>query len=829
MSLPPADPITVPPAVVSPPLPSAAASQVKPEVKKEKSRSKPTPKKTGSGRPKMPELNLRNQAHEEPAGAAAAEQWLANLKAEEPNPTANPTPTIDAPGTLPSIQKPEPAKTHLGVGLRLSGQALLPQSMISPRFATKSDDVAAPQTPTGGASSWAPVKAANSMGEAPTVPPTEEKQQDPGIRFKHDPHQLTSTNFKITVPDILGHSPQFKRQLGYAEKSTNQFLSVLAGLQEILESGVKAGYAYDSWMRTFANEIRKLKGSIINTYFNESIGHICDLIIAESENFIKLLQKFIHIVVLPAYTVSQQESPKLQDLSSKYQKASQAHDTIIQKYYKKVSTKPNKALEEEKSKSELQVNRSCAEYVNHMWKIQIKDGVELVSAVVTMAQEMQHFYEICATKFTSNGTYLTEMLAQLQKAKHQISESTQINEAHLENPVVVASDTKALVAGYLCFAKGSTKREKPEKWEVCYFTIKQGQLQKITNDPKDGAIEVTRYELLTSSIKPARDSERAFVYEFNSMTRDGPKSLLLQANDAESYAMWGEAITQGVLMAMGSQKETRGGVSTTNRSGLTAEQIEKLVSKNPTCCDCGAPNPSWCSINLGIMYCIECSGIHRSLGVQTSKCRSFVLDSFDALSFKILETLGNDRVNAILEGHLAPEQKLTPTSTTKAREEFIRNKYLNHSYLEQKFEPVNWTTVLFSIDQDDPLKALEAILHGANFTQQTALKRAEEKKFIMVEYIISNNGGSKDDVHDHVPPIPLKRKSTSRGHLTLDLFARGEHSPDGGQTPGSRSDEQEIAETGGAKSGRGSQSARSRWHRSIEPKDKDIKDKDQDS
>uniref|UniRef100_A0A3B3ZSP1 Arf-GAP with coiled-coil, ANK repeat and PH domain-containing protein n=1 Tax=Periophthalmus magnuspinnatus TaxID=409849 RepID=A0A3B3ZSP1_9GOBI len=29
------------------------------------------------------------------------------------------------------------------------------------------------------------------------------------------------------------------------------------------------------------------------------------------------------------------------------------------------------------------------------------------------------------------------------------------------------------------------------------------------------------------------------------------------------------------------------------------------------CCDCGQSNPCWASINLGILLCIECSGIHR--------------------------------------------------------------------------------------------------------------------------------------------------------------------------------------------------------------------------
>ena len=113
-------------------------------------------------------------------------------------------------------------------------------------------------------------------------------------------------------------------------------------------------------------------------------------------------------------------------------------------------------------------------------------------------------------------------------------------------------------------------------------------------------------------------------------------------------------------------------------SAIDAADLDELRTLNPTCADCGAPAPAWASINLGLCVCIECSGVHRSLGVHVSIVRSLKLDRMDRTVHRVMASVGNERANAIWEANVPQSWtglKPGPTAEMAERARWIRAKY----------------------------------------------------------------------------------------------------------------------------------------------------------
>lgn len=75
------------------------------------------------------------------------------------------------------------------------------------------------------------------------------------------------------------------------------------------------------------------------------------------------------------------------------------------------------------------------------------------------------------------------------------------------------------------------------------------------------------------------------------------------------------------------------------------------------------PDATWLSTNFGIIVCIECSGIHRDLGVHISRIQSLTLDNIGTSQLLLARFMTNQTFNDIMEAQLPFGSKPVPSSS----------------------------------------------------------------------------------------------------------------------------------------------------------------------
>jgi Arf-GAP/SH3 domain/ANK repeat/PH domain-containing protein len=154
---------------------------------------------------------------------------------------------------------------------------------------------------------------------------------------------------------------------------------------------------------------------------------------------------------------------------------------------------------------------------------------------------------------------------------------------------------------------------------------------------------------------------------------------------------------------VGARPSSSRGNSFEDRPDKLLQMLRENDQGNCWCADCGSSNKvEWVSLNLAIIVCIECSGIHRSLGTHVSKVRSLTLDttSFTPDIIELLLLVGNRVSNMVFEARLDPAVKLTPQANREQRLKFINAKYVERAYVE----PISATLSRFG-NPDDTLLA----------------------------------------------------------------------------------------------------------------------------
>ncbi|RVE71031.1 hypothetical protein OJAV_G00069990 [Oryzias javanicus] len=518
----------------------------------------------------------------------------------------------------------------------------------------------------------------------------------------------------VDFEDCIKDSPRFRANIDEVETEVVEIEAKLDKLVKLCSGMIEAGKVYISANKLFVNGVRDLSQQCKKDEMISEFLEKCGESLQEIINY--------HMILFDQAqrSVKQQLHNFVKEDVRKFKETKKHFDRVREDLeiaqVKNAQAPKNKPHEVEEATSTLGITRKCfrhlaLDYVLQINVLQAKKKFEILDAMLSFMHAQYSLFQQGFNLLHEIDPYMKKLAAELDQLvidsamekremehKHAtIQQRTLLQDFSYDDSKVefnVDAPNGVVMEGYL-FKRASNAFK---TWNRRWFSIQNSQLvyQKKLKD----SVTVVVEDLRLCSVKPCEDIERRFCFEVVSPF----KSCMLQAESEKLRQAWIQAVQASIASAYRESPDScyiehldrTASPSTSSidsaseprersTKGETILQRIQCVPGNEQCCDCGQADPRWASINFGILLCIECSGIHRSLGVHCSKVRSLTLDSWEPELLKLMCELGNSVINHIYEGSCQEQglKKPLPSSSRQEKETWIKAKYVEKKFLKK--------------------------------------------------------------------------------------------------------------------------------------------------
>ncbi|XP_062873221.1 BAR_ACAPs and ArfGap_ACAP domain-containing protein [Trichomycterus rosablanca] len=495
----------------------------------------------------------------------------------------------------------------------------------------------------------------------------------------------------LDFEECIRDSPAFRQSLEHCESDVEQLESRVEKVIKVCNKMVDDGQVFCSSNKLFLSALAEL------TSYNKNDSVIANCL----DQFQQALKEMIHFHTMLLDQTRRAITQQLTQLLTQFLPPLRAarceceriREDLNTALVKSAQVPQNKAAEAERHTHLLLATRKCYTHCNLDYCLQLntfltQQKLDMVNSAFSYFHAQYTFFHQgfdllrdLEPTMKSMGVQLSQMSSQcVTRKKHLEHQHLLVQQRDASGETVLFSG--GAIEGYLF----KRSRRKNKTWKRCWFSASNNQLS-YTKSHKEQPL-VLFDDLRLCAVKSLDSIDRRFCFELLSVQ----KSCVLQADSEELKMAWINAVQGSIDMAYRDKvqsehtrvKDGSPPDPTPNSTPLPNSLSEALRSHgNHRCCDCGEADPRWASVNLGITVCIECSGIHRSLGVHLSKVRSLTLDSWDPEQLKLLCVLGNDAINKIYEPQLSETEKPNPESPRQQKEAFIRMKYVERKFVQQ--------------------------------------------------------------------------------------------------------------------------------------------------